>query len=166
MPWQDPHIPSFISSTLSFIRTRSLGDLGKIPIIPVPRDVNHQKSTGRQGPFLSHSLISMQICTSSALPATLLSGQYLHSPLWNRPFSKSPLLSFSGVSFTSGSDAQSSPCSLSNHGSFLHQSGLVVGRQPPYCFQNLVSPPLTCIALKSTPLGSLPTANISSHLPT
>lgn len=51
MPWQDPHIPSFISSTLSFIRTRSLGDLGK-DSHNTRSDVNHQRAQGGRAPFL------------------------------------------------------------------------------------------------------------------
>lgn len=102
--------PPFISNTLSFIRTRSLGDLGKDSHnTRSPGTSITRRAQGGRAPFLSHSLISMQICTSSALPATLLSGQYLYSPPWNQLFSKCPLLSFSEVSFTSGSDAQSFP---------------------------------------------------------
>ena len=126
----------FISSTLSFIRTRSLGDLGKDSHnTRSPGMSNIRRARGGRAPFLSHSLISTQICTSSALPATLLIRQYLHSTLWNRLFSKSSLLSFSEASFTSGSDARSFPCSLSKCGSFLlHQSGLVVGEATSLLF--------------------------------
>ena len=72
----------FISNTLSFIRTRSLGDLGKDSHnTHSPGMSNIRRAWGSRAPFLSHSLISTQICTSSALPATLLIGQYLHSTL-------------------------------------------------------------------------------------
>ena len=109
VPWQDPHIPSLHLQHSQFYQNQ-------VTWRPWKKDSHNthspgmsitRRAQGSRAPFLSHSSISMQICTSSALPATLLSGQYLHSTLWNRLFSKSPLLRFSEVSFTSGSDAQS-----------------------------------------------------------
>lgn len=109
MPWQDPHIPSLhLQHSQVLSEPGHLETLEKIPIIPVPRDVNHQKSTGRQGPLpfsqfnLHFRSAHHQLCLppQQAVPPPL--------PL-ESTFSKSPLLSFSEVSFTSGSDAQSFP---------------------------------------------------------
>jgi len=122
--------PPFISNTLSFIRTRSLGDLGKkIPIIPIPLGHQSPEEHRAAGPpsFLTvqspcrsahHQLClpPSSVGSTSTLPSGINSSA---NPLSSTSLKYPSLLPLM---------PSPSPCSLSNCGSFLlHQSGLVVG---------------------------------------